>query len=44
MTKDELMIFMQREKIRAEFGEEGVKRFDAELLKTAEDERGTAQR
>lgn len=30
---DEIAVFQQREKIRAEFGEEGVKRFDEEMEK-----------
>lgn len=34
-TKDDAEILLQRERIRAEFGEEGVRRFDEELLKTS---------
>lgn len=31
--RDEIAIFQQREKIRAEFGEAGIKRFDKEMEK-----------
>lgn len=36
--RDEIILFRQREKILAEFGEEGVKRFDATLKEKAEKE------
>ena len=36
ISKDDAQIIMQREKIRAEFGEAGVKRFDEELERKAQ--------
>jgi hypothetical protein len=41
-TREEAIIWAQREKIRSEFGEEGVKRFDKELEKKAK--RDSAER
>ena len=35
VPREDAIIIQQREKIRAEFGEEGVKRFDEELLRKA---------
>jgi hypothetical protein len=42
--RDEIVLFQQREKIRAEFGEDGVKRFDEELKKRARKDRQSSER
>ena len=38
MTADEALVSAQRERVRAEFGEAGVRRFDAALLARAQEE------
>lgn len=35
LEQDDAEIYLEREKIRVEFGEEGVRRFDEELLKNS---------
>ena len=38
LTADEALVYAQRERVRAEFGEAGVRRFDAALLARAQEE------
>jgi hypothetical protein len=40
ISANDAAIFFQRELIRREFGDEGVKRFDEELLKRAKSAQG----
>ncbi len=39
-SREDAILYVQREKIRAEFGEEGVKKFDAMLAEKARREAG----